>query len=959
MLNFFLLISLLLTCHECLFSASPDPSSYDKERKKLETEIRILAIMSQEDTTTDLCSTTDTPQEDVLSGESDTYDKKNNILQQPHQTQKLSEGLNAGADQAEKTKQKETFAPLPNFKLEEINQLKMLFPEIEKIQLIEQKIDEMMPTKVTPLEYINAYLKAADTKKDVLATLSYISQEASHQDQCIDQKNKKQIARAIVESEATLEAVEKVFALIQPVLDQFVTVQYEDCSKISIAALLYKKSSSHNELVSLARDIKKLRRSLAQINKQISRDEKTLNSWFSWQNQDKLKKEITDARALLEIQETELAKLLTQAYTTVKEQEQLERAELLFLSSNKEYQLLLKGQSSRIKNNRLLQELHALQDPNPGMLERFIRFPSAIFQENLKADESWSLEEELLDQNCTLRNSQDIVARAHERMILYLEDWKDLHSDHSWYSYEHFKEFYEDTKKLRVQVETHLNELGAYIIDNRHDLIAADGYRCLMNLRDSLLEDQVFCEQALKYNVELYNAYEKWANKTGGKGLKAGFFIFNFLNGVKQSLKADGQKHQDELQRGMQIERSDHNLCSQRQPNAIATLKNSILDSKSKEQNAAFSSQERIARILPESAPMPLFGLLSYCQKGLNDVALSHNRQVQSLPATSSGASATDDQQSVLREKINNCLDKLTSETYVDHCKRFNGAEIQPFSFLEYYEYKLKVSALSRGTESGKLAFYQQLLSGAGQSLAEKTKDLAINTAAGVPIGLMTSVALSATVPEFMLAYNLVSNICNTCANTEALVQDFDKLCTAVQNREYYEVGQNLVKTTVSAVLVAQGSKALYTQAQDAFQNGCLPSFINGLKASIKDNKGTRNNKPAQAKIAEEKRQQKLTGQFGDNLPAFIREKRAPLDHETILAKKDFLRTTYKGISKIKGAQIYTKDGLYYYRDTQHIDLAAHLEVFDKTGKIHLGEADIVTGILKPGTADRTKSMKG
>lgn len=51
------------------------------------------------------------------------------------------------------------------------------------------------------------------------------------------------------------------------------------------------------------------------------------------------------------------------------------------------------------------------------------------------------------------------------------------------------------------------------------------------------------------------------------------------------------------------------------------------------------------------------------------------------------------------------------------------------------------------------------------------------------------------------------------------------------------------------------------------------------------------------------------------------------------------------------------KDGNYVYRDMLHKGKSAHLEVFNKQGK-HIGEADPLTGMIKPNTADKTKTVK-
>lgn len=55
-----------------------------------------------------------------------------------------------------------------------------------------------------------------------------------------------------------------------------------------------------------------------------------------------------------------------------------------------------------------------------------------------------------------------------------------------------------------------------------------------------------------------------------------------------------------------------------------------------------------------------------------------------------------------------------------------------------------------------------------------------------------------------------------------------------------------------------------------------------------------------------------------------------------------------------RGAQVFeqNKTGRLWYLDTLHKD---HFEIFDRTGMIHLGEADRATGILDPTKADPNK----
>ncbi len=97
------------------------------------------------------------------------------------------------------------------------------------------------------------------------------------------------------------------------------------------------------------------------------------------------------------------------------------------------------------------------------------------------------------------------------------------------------------------------------------------------------------------------------------------------------------------------------------------------------------------------------------------------------------------------------------------------------------------------------------------------------------------------------------------------------------------------------------------------------------------------------------------TGFKGDSetdIPDYKKENRVPLDKETVLNGKEYQKTG----KKVKGAQVYKSGDQYYYRDTFHTGESAHIEVFDKRGN-HLGEADPMTGILKPETADPTKTI--
>ena len=90
-----------------------------------------------------------------------------------------------------------------------------------------------------------------------------------------------------------------------------------------------------------------------------------------------------------------------------------------------------------------------------------------------------------------------------------------------------------------------------------------------------------------------------------------------------------------------------------------------------------------------------------------------------------------------------------------------------------------------------------------------------------------------------------------------------------------------------------------------------------------------------------------------NNILAYVRDNRVPLDSETVLRNPEY-RFTGRTRDHVK---IYKKGDCYYYRDTKHFGKSAHLEVFDKRGK-HLGEADPQTGEIRPGTADSAKKLE-
>lgn len=84
---------------------------------------------------------------------------------------------------------------------------------------------------------------------------------------------------------------------------------------------------------------------------------------------------------------------------------------------------------------------------------------------------------------------------------------------------------------------------------------------------------------------------------------------------------------------------------------------------------------------------------------------------------------------------------------------------------------------------------------------------------------------------------------------------------------------------------------------------------------------------------------------------------RVPQDSQTILSDRSLFDRTgkcYRDHSQIYRHRV-TKH--YYYRDTFHEGVDAHLEVFDKNGN-HLGEADPITRVIREKSKDPKKKLR-
>jgi hypothetical protein len=81
--------------------------------------------------------------------------------------------------------------------------------------------------------------------------------------------------------------------------------------------------------------------------------------------------------------------------------------------------------------------------------------------------------------------------------------------------------------------------------------------------------------------------------------------------------------------------------------------------------------------------------------------------------------------------------------------------------------------------------------------------------------------------------------------------------------------------------------------------------------------------------------------------------KEPPTDLQTCLRSKSRFEITHYKIQNRKVYKEKKTDHLWYV-DNMHYGGSAHLEVFDKTGKRHLGEANLY-GIIDYNKADSTK----
>ena len=91
-----------------------------------------------------------------------------------------------------------------------------------------------------------------------------------------------------------------------------------------------------------------------------------------------------------------------------------------------------------------------------------------------------------------------------------------------------------------------------------------------------------------------------------------------------------------------------------------------------------------------------------------------------------------------------------------------------------------------------------------------------------------------------------------------------------------------------------------------------------------------------------------------------LSSKDPPLDRQTVLIDSQRFEYTQR-IHKPSGRKIYREilSGRYWYIDNLHFGQKSHIEVFDPTGKKHIGEADLIRGEVDQTKADPDKKSIG
>lgn len=89
------------------------------------------------------------------------------------------------------------------------------------------------------------------------------------------------------------------------------------------------------------------------------------------------------------------------------------------------------------------------------------------------------------------------------------------------------------------------------------------------------------------------------------------------------------------------------------------------------------------------------------------------------------------------------------------------------------------------------------------------------------------------------------------------------------------------------------------------------------------------------------------------DIPPYIDPPRIPMDNETLIGRENLERAG-KG-KRVKGANVYKRGKTLIHRDTFHPGKGAEIEVYNSTGKKHLGAICAHCGTEIEGKQDKMK----
>ncbi|WP_232231722.1 hypothetical protein [Coleofasciculus chthonoplastes] len=172
--------------------------------------------------------------------------------------------------------------------------------------------------------------------------------------------------------------------------------------------------------------------------------------------------------------------------------------------------------------------------------------------------------------------------------------------------------------------------------------------------------------------------------------------------------------------------------------------------------------------------------------------------------------------------------------------------------------------------------------------------------------------------------------------------------CRDVRNTSLAEVAERQFQNSYITYLVINFTNSSFIIAHPDISKCCLISIIKNNDETQSIDLDSLDNQAALENWLEKKlKLSKIEYDESSTVP--------PQDEQTILRDtKRFKRTRIRYDERVVYCEIST--GKYWYVDNLHYGKAAHLEVFDKTGQRHLGEADL-QGEIDESKSDSEKTI--